>query len=184
MKKVCVFFAEGFEEVEALTVVDLLRRAEIETTMVSISDELQVVGAHKIDIKADKTFDELDYSKTDMVILPGGMPGTKNLSEHKGLVKLLKEFNDENKWIGAICAAPSVLGMNGILKGKTATCYPGFEDKLEGATFVTDEVSVCDHVITSRGLGTAIEFSLAIIAHLETKEKANKIKESIIYKQI
>ncbi len=181
MSKVYIFLAEGFEEVEALTVVDLLRRAEIDITMVSIMDTKRVAGAHGITIEADELYDDVNFSQAKMLVLPGGMPGTKYLGEHEGLVTMLKSFNDKNKLIAAICAAPSVLGVNGILKGKKATSYPGFEDKLVDAVVSTDSVVNDQNIITSRGLGTAIPFALKIIERLKGKDTSKSISESIIY---
>lgn len=181
-KQVCVFLADGFEEIEGLTVVDLLRRAGIEVTTVSITGELTIHGAHGINVQADKLFDEVDYKEQDMAVLPGGMPGTLRLGEHEGLKNVLQQYHAERKCIAAICAAPSVLGKYGILKGRKATSYPGFEDALEGATYIYDEVAVDDFVITSRGMGTAIAFSLKLIEKLMDAKKAEEIGNSIIYK--
>ncbi|BBF44346.1 DJ-1/YajL/PfpI superfamily protein [Lachnospiraceae bacterium KM106-2] len=181
MSKVFVFLADGFEEIEGLTVVDLLRRAEIDVTMISVTDTIEVMGAHGIVVTADKIYEEVHMDEADMLVLPGGMPGTKTLGKHEPLVTKLKEFEKQGKWIAAICAAPSVLGMNGILQGRKATCYPGFEDKLQGAEVVKDKVVIDNHVITSRGLGTAIEFASEIIAQFKGQETARKIKEDIIY---
>lgn len=181
MSKVYIFLSDGFEEIEGLTVVDLLRRAEIDISMVSIMDRKSVTGAHGITIEADVLYDDVDFSQAEMLVLPGGMPGTKHLGEHEALVARLKSFNDKNKLIAAICAAPSVLGVNGILKGKKATCYPGFEDKLIDA-LVSDEAVVKDqNIITSRGLGTAIPFALKIIELLKGKDASELISKSIIY---
>lgn len=183
-KKVCVFLADGFEEIEGLTVVDLLRRADVEVTTASITEELTIHGAHGIDVHADKLFEEVDYEAQEMVVLPGGMPGTLHLGEHEGVKRVLERFYQEEKYIGAICAAPSVLGKYGMLRGRKATSYPGFEDALEGATYVYDEVAVDDFIVTSRGMGTAIAFSLALIEQLKGKELADKIGKSIIYKVV
>lgn len=182
MSKVCVFLAEGFEEIEGLTVVDLLRRAEIEVTMASISDNLDVTGAHGICVKADALASEVNYEEMDMVVLPGGMPGTLNLGNSEIVCKQAVAFANSGKPVGAICAAPSVLGTLGILRGKEAVCYPGFEDKLEGAKVSFDPVKVDGNIITSRGLGTAIEFAGAIIEKLASREKAEQILKGIIYK--
>lgn len=179
MSKVCIFLADGFEEIEGLTVVDLLRRAGISIVMVSIMETKHIIGAHQISIDADEMFDRVDYSGMDMLILPGGMPGTKYLSEHEGLASLLKQFNQDNKWIAAICAAPSVLGKYDILKGKRATCYPGFEEKLMGAHRSNEKVILDQNVITGKGMGVAIEFSLKIIETLLGKASAEEIAEAI-----
>ena len=181
-KRVSVFLADGFEEIEGLTVVDLLRRAGVEVTTVSITGDYTIHGAHKIDVQADKLFDEVNYGEEDMVILPGGMPGTLNLGAHEGVKEVLAQFYKEEKYIGAICAAPSVLGKYGMLEGRKATSYPGFEEALNCAEYVTDPVAVSDFVITSRGLGTAIEFSLTLIEKLVGAEKAEEIGHSIIYR--
>jgi len=180
-KKVCVFLADGFEEIEGLTVVDLLRRAGVKVTTVSITGEHTIHGAHGIDVQADKLFDEVDYIDQDMAVLPGGMPGTTNLGKHQGVKQVLEAFYQEKKYIAAICAAPSVFGKYGMLNGRKATSYPGFEEALVGAKYVYDKVVVDDFVITSRGMGTAIAFSLALIEVLLGAELAKKIGEAIIY---
>lgn len=182
MLKVSIFLADGFEEVEGLTVVDLLRRADIDITMVSIMGNNKITGAHDIIIEADELFESMDFTDTDALVLPGGMPGTEHLGNHEQLLELLKTFNAKNKLIAAICAAPSVLGVNGILQDKKATSYPGFEDKLEGARFIESPVVKDGNIITSRGVGTAIDFSLTIIETLKDKVTADKIAKSIIYK--
>lgn len=139
MSKVCIFFAPGLEEIEGLTVVDLMRRADIPISIVSISDTLEVTGAHGIRITADTCFADTDFSDTEMLVLPGGAPGTCNLNACEPLKALLKDFYDKGKYIGAICAAPMILGHLDFLKGRKATCYPGFEKDLIGAIHVTDE---------------------------------------------
>lgn len=181
MKQVCVFLADGFEEIEGLTVVDLLRRAQVEVTTVSITGENCVHGAHGINVQADTLFEDMIYEEQDMLVLPGGMPGTLNLGRHKGLEALLRKFYQKEKYIAAICAAPSVFGKYGFLEGRKATAYPGFEEALAGAEVVRDAVAVSDFVITSRGMGTAIAFSLALIELLIGKDKAEQIGKSIIY---
>ncbi|WP_099470003.1 DJ-1 family glyoxalase III [Konateibacter massiliensis] len=181
MVKVGIFLADGFEEIEGLTVVDLLRRAGIDTDTVSISKTKEVTGAHNIVVMADKLYEETADREYDMLILPGGMPGTKNLGAKEALVERLKRYAREDKNIAAICAAPSVLGDNGILKGKKATCYPGFEERLTGAAVSYDNVVTDGNIITSRGMGTAMDFGFAIIEKLINKETALKIKASICY---
>ena len=180
MKKVFAFLADGFEEVEALAVIDLLKRAKIDTVMVSIMDTLTVTGAHKIQVIADKLYSEIDYKEADLLFLPGGGTGTKNLKAHKELAAALLDFAaDENKRIAAICAAPSVLGSLGILKGKKATCYPGFEEQLLGAEVVTDGVVTDGRITTAKGMGVSIELGLELIRLLIDKETADTIKEQI-----
>ena len=182
MKKVCVFTADGFEEIEGLTVVDLLRRAGIQVIMVSVSDTKTVIGSHNIMLQADALFEEVDYKEVDMLVLPGGMPGTLHLGEHEGLCSLIKEFAGEGKKVAAIWAAPSVLGDLGLLKGKKAVCYPGFEDRLTGAQVEHIEVVADGNLTTSRGLGTAIPFALELISQLFGREKACEIQKSIVFR--
>ena len=181
MAKICVFTADGFEEIEGLTVVDLLRRAGAEVLMVSVGEGLTVKGAHNIELKADVLFDETCYEDADVLVLPGGMPGTENLYSDKKLCESIVKFNNEGKLIAAICAAPSIFGKMGFLKERKATSYPSKEAELFGAEVVKDSVVVSDFIITSRGLGTAIDFSLALIGLLLNKEKAEEIKDSVIY---
>lgn len=183
MKKVIVFLADGFEEVEGLTVVDLLRRAGAEVQMVSIMGKLSITGARGIHVEADELFEKAVYEDTDLLVLPGGMPGTLHLKEHQGIVQLLRKFDGEEKRIAAICAAPTVFGSLGILKDREACCYPGMEDQLECkevkyTAFVTDR-----HITTSRGVGTAIPFALELIRLLFSGEKAKEIADSIVYKE-
>lgn len=180
--KVYLHLAEGFEEIEALTVVDVLRRAGIDVEMVSISESIEVKGAHDIRVIADKFFEQADYSHCDMIVLPGGMPGTTNLGAHAGLTGHLKEFAAQNKWIGAICAAPSILGKLGLLSGKKAACFPGFEKDLQGAALSNDPVVLDGTIITSRGAGTAMSFALKIVEVLKDKKTANVLKEKMIVK--
>ncbi len=181
MSKVYVFLAEGFEEAEALTPVDLLRRADVETVMVSVTGKAAVTGAHGITMMADRLFEEIDGRDADLLMLPGGMPGTLNLGAHAGLVSLLKEHFAAGKKVAAICAAPSVLGKLGMLEGKTAVCYPGFEDQLSGAAIGSGKVSVDGNVTTAKGMGAAIEFGLALVAQLKDQETADKIEKAIIH---
>jgi 4-methyl-5(b-hydroxyethyl)-thiazole monophosphate biosynthesis len=181
MAKVYIFLADGYEEIEGLTVVDLLRRASIDITMVSITGNINVTGSHQITTLADVLFDEVDYSDADMLVLPGGMPGTKNLLEHKGLDQLLKEFHAKGKQLAAICAAPRVLGTKGILIGKQATCYPGNEEDLLGAQVVNTSVVTDGNITTSKGMGTAIDFSLSLIRTLKGEEESAKIAKMIQY---
>ncbi|MBA4701185.1 MAG: DJ-1/PfpI family protein [Ruminococcus sp.] len=181
MKQVSVFLADGFEEIEGLTVVDLLRRAGVDTKMVSITGRLDIHGAHEIIVKADVLFEEQDFSGMDMLVLPGGMPGTTHLQEHRGLKKLLEEQYAQEKYIAAICAAPSILGSLGFLEGRTACSYPAMEEKLTGARVVQSPVAVDGQIITSRGVGTAIPFSLELISKLCGLEKSEEIGKSIVF---
>lgn len=183
MSKVYVFLAEGFEEIEGLTVVDLLRRAKIETEMVSVMEGKQIKGSHGIKVTADSMFADVDFSDADILVLPGGMPGTLNLGNHEGLCELLKKHYGEEKMIAAICAAPSVFGQLGFLNGRIATCYPGFESKLEGAIVCSTKVAVDGNVTTAKGMGAAIDFALKLIEQLTDLETASEISDGIIYRQ-
>ncbi len=179
-KRAAIFLAEGFEEVEALTTVDLLRRVDIYVDMISISNDFMVLGAHGICVKADLLIENLKQEQYDVMILPGGMPGTKNLGEHEKLMQIIKNHCEKEKLTAAICAAPSLLGKLDLLKNKNACCYPGWEKFLSGATVSERPVEISLPVITSRGLGTAIPFSLAIIETLLSKEQASKLANGII----
>lgn len=181
MSKVYVFFAEGFEEIEALTVVDMLRRVKIETVMVSVGTDKTVMGAHNIPVVTDGLFAEFSYEDGAMAVLPGGMPGTNHLMVHEELKKLLLSYHEAKKYLAAICAAPSVLGMNGLLEGRHATCYPGFEDKLLGAKVLPDAVVMDGTIITSRGMGTAISFGAALVSVLAGEETAEELLKAIQY---
>lgn len=181
MGKVYIFLADGFEEVEGLTVVDLLRRAGIEIETVSIKGTRDVLTSHGISLLADRIFAETDFSDAGMLVLPGGMPGTRNLAAYKPLTDLLESFYNKGGKVAAICAAPSVFASLGILKGRRATAYPSFMDKLNGAHTCEETVVVDGNVTTSRGMGTAIDFGLSLIEQLLSREKAAEIAESIVY---
>lgn len=181
MKKVSVILADGFEEVEALTVVDLLRRATIYVDTVSIMEDYTVHGAHGINVQTEDLFEEVNFVESDMIVLPGGMPGTKNLDAHAGVRRVVKGFYDEGKKIAAICAAPTVLGNMGLLKGKRVSCYPSVEKEIQGAVISGGSVTVDGNIITSRGVGTAVDFALKLIEVLSGPAKAKEIAESIVY---
>lgn len=134
-----------------------------------------------MNVEADLCFSQADFSEYDMLVLPGGMPGTRNLEAHEGLMAQVDAFYAAGKYIAAICAAPSIFGHRGILKGRKACCYPGFESYLEGAEVTAGPVEVSEHVITSRGMGTAIDFALAIVEIFCGREKAAETAESIVY---
>ena len=173
MSKIGIFMADGCEEIEGLTVVDIVRRAGIDITTISISDKNEVAGAHGITFLADAKKDEVDFSTLDGIVLPGGMPGTTNLGADETVDKVIREFAAGGKLVAAICAAPSVLGQAGILNGKHATSYPGFEPKLTGAVTSEDSVVQDGNVITSRGMGTAIAFALEIVSYFTDKKTAD-----------
>ena len=181
MAKVFIFLAEGFEEIEGLTVVDLLRRAKIDITMVSVTGNINVTGSHQITTITDVLFEEANFSDADMLVLPGGMPGTAHLMKHAGLDKLLKKQHALGKPLAAICAAPSVLGAKGLLAGKNATCYPGYEESLIDAKICNSSVVTDGNITTSKGMGTSIDFSLSLIRSIKGEDEARKIAEAIQY---
>ena len=182
MDTVAVFLAHGFEEIEAITQIDVLRRGEIDVIVVSITDNYNVQGKHKITVIADKLFSEVDFDKIDMLILPGGAIGVKNLFKHEGLNNLLVQFDKNKKPIAAICAAPMILNELGILNGKNAICYPACEDDLTNAVITNEPVVVDQHIITSKGIGTALDFSLEIVKHYKGKEKAFQMAKAMVMK--
>lgn len=181
MEKAYIFLADGFEEIEALTVVDILRRAQISIDMISVTGQAAVTGSHGIQVAADRLFEETDFSDGTLFVLPGGMPGTKHLGAHEGLKQLLLDSMEKGKRIAAICAAPSVLGDLGLLQGKKAISYPGFEPRLTGAQITVEQVVVDGNITTSRGMGTAIPFALSLTAQLKDQETADQLGKGIIY---
>ena len=184
MSKVAIMIANGCEEIEALTVVDILRRASIDIDMVSIADGKDVVSSHRIAFVCDRTIDEINKDEYDGVILPGGMPGTENLRADERVADIVKSYFADGKLVAAICAAPSVLGDLGVLDGKRATCHPGFEDRLGKASFTEDSVAVDGNVITSRGMGTAIDFGLAILDYLGDGSKTkDEVAGNLVYQR-
>lgn len=184
MNRICVFTADGVEEVEALTVVDILRRQKCDVDMIALGDSLQVTGSHGILFTADKRMSETDFSSYDCLVVPGGLKGTSALKQEPNVLAEIKAFAESGRLTAAICAGPTVLASAGILAGKNATVYPGMEDALGGAAAHPDQEVVCDgNIITSRGMGTAIAFSLAIVATLFSAEDAKAMAEKIVFKQ-
>ncbi len=182
MSLVYIFLADGFEEVEGLTSVDLLRRAGVEVRMISVTGQREITGARGIHVVADELFENVK-EEADMLVLPGGMPGTIHLREHEALGKMLLEYDKQKKWIAAICAAPSVFGKLGILKDRNATSYPTCLDDYPCGKYLEDAVVIDNHVITSRGVATAIDFALALIQVLVGEEKADEVAASILYER-
>lgn len=177
--KVAVFFGTGYEEVEALSVVDVLRRGKVDVTMVGVSGQA-VTSSHGISINMDQTVEEIQFEDFGMLVLPGGVPGIHSLAACEQLMKALDQFKAENKWIAAICAAPSILGEAGLLKGEKATCYPGFEDKLLGCEHQEDGVVVSNHLITGKGAGYGFEFALKLLEIIKGKECAEQVKKGML----
>ena len=180
MKKVFIFLADGFEEIEAIAPIDILRRAELDVVTVSISDSKTVTGAHGIKVEADQLFTETTFGENDYYVLPGGYDGMLNLSAHQGVNELLTKQHNAGKKLAAICASPSVLGKLGILEGKEAICYPGFEGKLTGATISKKSVVEDGNVITGKGPGVAVQFALKIVESLKGKETASQVSDSLM----
>lgn len=179
MKKVAVFLAEGFEEIEALTVVDIMRRGNVYCDMVSIKESLEVKGAHNILVKADRTFSE-DLKEYDLIVFPGGLLGATNLRDDKKVTDLAKYFYENNKLVAAICAAPIVLAKADIITGRNITSYPGFEEELKGCNYTKNKVEVDGNIITSRGPATAMEFAYKLLEVLG-EESYKEIRTGMLY---
>lgn len=181
MRTVYAFLADGMEEVEALMVIDLLRRTKkLNVVTVSIKEELLVESSHKIQLYADKNINEINFKEGDCIFLPGGVPGTPNLAACEKLTDAILEYHAEGKILAAICAAPSIYGQLGLLKNRNATCYPTFADKLDckkyGGSVVTD-----GNFVTAKGLGVALEMGLELINILVDEETSKAVADAIQY---
>lgn len=179
--KVVVFLADGFEECEALIVVDILRRANIYTIMASVTGEYNVASSRHIIVKADTLAENVDYDNTDLIVLPGGRVGTENLKKSELIKEKCQEFS-KNKMIAAICAAPSILAEFGILESKEATCHPDYEAKMCGAILKHDSIVISDNIVTGQGLGVTFEFAFKLVEKLVGDAVVNNIKTAICYK--
>ncbi|WP_297417153.1 DJ-1 family glyoxalase III [Clostridium sp.] len=180
MKKVCVLLATGFEEIEALSVSDIMRRADVPCDLISITGEKMVESSHGLVVQADKIFDEnMEY---DLVVIPGGIPGATNLRDDEKVIKFVKKQNKEGKLIGAICAGPIVLGRAGITEGINITSYPGYEDELPNCEYLEDAVVVDKNIITSRGPATAMTFAYKLLEVLGYQQKVEGISSGMLYK--
>lgn len=182
MKTIYVFLAEGFEEIEALTPIDVLRRAELNVLTVSVMEEQVVTGAHGVPVVADRMFADIHLEDAEMLLLPGGLPGATNLDAHQGLSDMIVAFATERKPLAAICAAPLVFGNRGLLQGKKATCYPGFETYLAGAEYTAALVETDGNFITAKGPGAAMDFAFAIVEKYCGLEKVNELKQGMMIK--
>ena len=180
MKTIFVFLAEGFEEIEALTPVDVLRRAGLAVQTVSVMEEQVVAGAHGVPVLADKMFAEINPEDAEMILLPGGLPGATNLDAHEELGQMILDFTKEDKPLAAICAAPLVLGNRGLLQGKKATCYPGFETYLQGAEYTAALVEKDGNIITGKGPGAAMEFAFAIVEKYCGADMVKELKKGMM----
>lgn len=180
MKQAFVFLATGFEETEAVATIDVMRRGGIQVTVVSITGEKRVIGAHNISVTADVLFGEADFSKADALVLPGGMPGSSNLNNSEPLKECLLEQYRKQKIVAAICAAPLVLGGLGLLKGRKATCYPGFEPKLIGAIVTENPTETDANVVTGRGPGFVFHFGLALVEALRGRAVKEEVEAGLL----
>lgn len=182
MKTIYVFLATGFEDIEALTIIDVCRRAALPLQTVSVTGERIVTSSHQVGFVADMLFDDADYSNAALLFLPGGMPGAANLAAHSGLNDLIRRHYEAGRPLAAICAAPLVFGRMGLLAGHRATCYPGFEPELQGAT-VTGEMVVEDApFLLGKGPAAALPLAYAIVAHFCGQEKADQIAAGMLYR--
>lgn len=180
MNRIYILLADGFEEVEALTPADVLRRAGYEVLLVSVPGSPYVNGSHNIIVKTDVFLDDVDVDSGSMILLPGGLPGTNNLFASERVKSLVLAFYERNKWVAAICAAPMILGELGLLKGKEATCYPGFEKHLHGAKLLESPTVTSGKVITGRSVGAAMTFSLEIVKNLTDENAAIELKKKMV----
>ena len=175
-----IFIADGFEEIEALTTIDILRRCGIEVATVSVTGTRLIKGSHGIPVMVDTVFRKGEIYQSQGLILPGGMPGAQNLSLHEGLRKSLIAHNLRETLIAAICAAPMVLGRRDLLNGRRATCYPGFEHELRGAQVVDDRVCEDGHIITARGPGCTVDFAFAIAARFVDSATISRVRADML----
>ncbi|MGN0374203.1 MAG: DJ-1 family glyoxalase III [Butyrivibrio sp.] len=179
--KFYVFLGNGFETVEALGVVDILRRGKVDVCTVSINDTREVISSHNIPVIADIIFDESDYRDGDGLLIPGGLKGVENLEAHNKLAEVIDEYAAEDKYVTAICAGPSILGHHGLLKGRNATCYPGFEKDLEGAVCKGAAFEVDGKFITGKGMGKTLDFALAILEALTDRDTAKHVAMTTMF---
>lgn len=185
MAKVYAFLATGFEDIEALIPIDIWRRGGLQVTTVSIGNERMVESAHGVRIEADACFDDIDTGNADLLFLPGGMPGASNLHAHQGLCKALKRQAAEGKLVAAICASPAVvLAPLGLLRGKKATCYPGFEEALAESHYTAELVTIDGNITTGEGPAAAFPFGYELLAQLKGVDTADAIAEGMRYKHL
>ena len=182
--KLMVMLADGFEEIEALTVVDYLRRVDINVDMVSISDDDLVIGAHDIRVLADKKLSQIDPKEYQAVYLPGGLPGATNLRDNDKVIEILKYMDKEDKLVASICAGPIALARAEIIDGKKVTSFPGFEEDLKAGKYVEEKVVRDGNIITSRGPALAVEIALEIVRYLKGDKAVEELKDSILYNQL
>ena len=176
---VYVFLADGFEEIEAITSIDVLKRAELDVQMISVTGSLTVQGAHGISVVCDRAFSSCDFKEAKAIVLPGGMPGADTLSKHKGLLELIKNLVGSSTYLAAICAAPMVFGKMGILENRKVVCYPGFEDQLTGAKIEDSLVAVDGQFVTGKGPGASMDFALTLVQLLKDKATAEQLTKDL-----
>lgn len=176
-----IYLSTGFEEIEALTPLDILRRLNVDVQLVSCTEEIDVVGCHGISVKADALFADVTCAPNDTIVLPGGMPGAENLLHHKELADTIRLHHKHGGLLCAICAAPMVLGENGVLQDHKATCYPGFESHLQGANYTAQLVEEDENVITGRGPGAAMEFGFTIAKRFVSLDAVQQLRKGMIY---
>lgn len=179
MSQVAVLLADGFEEIEAITIVDVLRRADVQVRTLALKNKT-VQGAHGIAVEADALFDQEHGKEWDLVVLPGGQPGANTLRDDPRVASLIERQLGQSRKVAAICAAPIALGAHGMLKGRRATCYPGFEDQLRDAKLTLEPVVVDNDITTSRGPGTAMSFALNLVEQLKGKTKADSVRKGML----
>lgn len=184
MAKVYEFLANGFEEIEGLAPVDIFRRGGVEIKTVSVTGSEYVETSHGVTVKADLKFEDADFSDADLLMLPGGMPGATNLNGHEGVKKAIMEQNAKGKKIAAICAAPLVLGGLGLLKGKRATCYPGFEKFMDGANYTEELCTVDGNITTGRGPAATLPYAYTLLASFVGEKAAKDVRDGMIYTQL
>lgn len=181
MAKVYEFLANGFEDIEALGPVDVLRRGGLDVKTVSVSGDLMVSSAHGVQVKADMLFEDVNFDDADLLLIPGGMPGAKNIDEHEGVRRALVAHASKHKLIGAICAGPMVLGHLGLLRGKKATCYPGFEDQLDDAEYTAASFTVDGNIITGKGPGATLAYAYALLGQFKGERVVEEMKKGMMY---
>ena len=184
MAKVYQFMADGFEDIEALAPIDILRRGGVEVVTVSINNNACVQSAHGVTVMADAVFEDCNFSDADLLLLPGGMPGASNLRAHEGVCQAITEQHAKGKRIGAICAAPYILGELGLLQGKRATCYPGFESHLKGATYTAELVTIDGNITTAEGPGAAMPYGYQLLSYFTSPAAIEALKEGMRFNHL
>lgn len=179
--KVLILLADGFEEIEAISVIDILRRADLELVTVGLTKK-EVLSSHQVTVIADSTLSEIDPAGFDLIFLPGGEPGTTNLENSENVKNMLRTFHNQQKWIAAICAAPRILEGLGILQTRKATGYPTIQSRMKTCSFVNESVVQDGHIITSRGPGTAMLMGYTLVEVLKSKAAAKALQEQMLFK--